>query len=63
MITEMDIKQLITTTQIDMESTEKRFGKELYQKRFKPVFEGYLTALGSVLELDDKEKTKLIRGN
>jgi len=63
MLQKEQIEELIKKANIDMESSKKMFGKEIFQKRFKPVFEGYLTALGSVLEMDDEEKTELIRGN
>lgn len=46
----------------NMDKSKKIFGKEVYQKRFKPVYEGYITALCSVLEHDDETTTEKIKG-
>ena len=62
MIDENKIKSLINEANSNMEKSKDILGKEIYQKRFKPVFEGYLTAMCSILELDDEETTEIIRG-
>ena len=62
MYTKEQIKELIDKAEVNMEKSKKMVGKEIYQKRFKAVFEGYLTALCTVLELDEEETTELIRG-
>ena len=56
------ILKLIDEANTNMEKTKLMFGKEIYQKRFKPVFEGYLTALCTIVELDDEAITEIIRG-
>ena len=56
-----EIKKLIDAAQEHQENTKQLLGKEIYQKRFKPVFEGYLTALCTVLEMQEDEKTGVIR--
>ncbi len=61
MITEDKINKLIDDTYVNMEQSKKMFGKEIYQKRFKPVFEGYLTALCTVLDLPNDKRTEVIR--
>ena len=54
MLNESKIEELIDKATKDMNATKDLFGKEVYQKRFKPVFEGYITALATVTapELD-----------
>ena len=61
-LTKEQIEKLIDEANINMDKSKQMFGKEIYQKRFKPVFEGYLTALCSILEMDEEEKTDIIRG-
>ena len=62
MKTEKEIKTMIEDATSDMEQTKQRFGKEVYQKRFKPIFEGYLTALCTVLDYDESQRTAAIKG-
>ena len=57
-----EVLKLIDEAQKSMENTKKMFGKEVYQKRFKPMFEGYITALCTVIELDDEDRTDMIKG-
>jgi len=57
-----EVLKLIDEAQKSMENTKKMFGKEVYQKRFKPMFEGYITALCTVIELDDEDRTEMIKG-
>jgi hypothetical protein len=61
MLDESKINKMIEETTIQSEETRRVFGKEIYQKRFKPVYEGYLTALCTVLEMEDDEKTNIIK--
>jgi|AntAceMinimDraft_18_1070375.scaffolds.fasta_scaffold00102_15 hypothetical protein len=63
MYTKEQILKIIEETQIHMNKTQSVFGKEIYQKRFKAMFEGYLTALCTVLELDENKTTNLIKGS
>lgn len=63
MLNEDNINRMIKETISQSEETRRVFGKEIYQKRFKPVYEGYLTALYTVLEKDDDEKTDIIKRN
>lgn len=56
------ILKLIEDAHTSMEKSKEMFGKEIYQKRFKPVYEGYLTALCTILELDEDQKTDIIKG-
>lgn len=52
---ENDIKTLIEEAKRESQQTQNILGKEVYQKRFKPVYEGYITALCKVLEKDEDE--------
>jgi len=61
MLSQEKIKQLISNAQIESDKTRKLFGKEVYQKRFKPVYEGYITALCTVLETSDDNLTEQVR--
>jgi len=61
MYTKEQIDKLIKETHKNMERSKELFGKEIYQKRFKPLYEGYITALCTVLELDEDSNTDLIR--
>ncbi len=63
MIDEKKVNTLIEDAYISMEKSKAMFGKEIFQKRFKPIFEGYLTALCSVLELPEEKRTKVIKGS
>ena len=56
------IQKLIEEAHISMEKSREMFGKEIYQKRFKPVYEGYLTALCTILEYDEDTRTEIIKG-
>ena len=56
------IIKLIEETHESMEKSREMFGKEIYQKRFKPVYEGYLTALCTILEYDEDTRTEIIKG-
>ena len=62
MYTKEQIQKLIEEAHNNMDKSKEMFGKEIYQKRFKPVYEGYITGLCTVLELDDDETTDMIRG-
>ena len=62
MIDDKEVNKLIDEAYINMEKTKSIVGKEIYQKRFKPVFEGYLTAMCTVLESIEEERTTLIKG-
>jgi len=62
MLDEKKVTKLIAEAQLSMIESRALFGKEIYQKRFKPVYEGYITALCSVIESSDDEKTELIKG-
>lgn len=56
------IQILIEEAQSSMVKSKELLGKEIYQKRFKPVYEGYLTALCTILELDEEQTTEIIKG-
>lgn len=62
MHTKEQIEKLIDEAHNSMDKSKEFFGKEVFQKRFKPVYEGYITALCTVLELDEDTRTDLIRG-
>ncbi len=62
MLEKSDIEKLINDTHTAMEQTKSLLGKEIYQKRFKPVFEGYITALCAVLGEDEETTTDKIKG-
>lgn len=62
MIEEAKIKELIDEAYINMDKSREMVGKEIFQKRFKPIFEGYLTALCSVLDMNEDERTKTVKG-
>ena len=55
------IEVMIEEAHQHMEKTRDILGKEVFQKRFKPVFEGFLTALCRVLDYDTEETTKVIK--
>ena len=63
MLNEKEINALIVDTYVSMDKTRKMFGKEIYQKRFKPVFEGYLTALCAILETPEDERSVMVKGS
>lgn len=52
------IKELIAEAEQNMSKSKELLGKETYQKRVKPVFEGYLTALYTVLDMMEEEDNK-----
>jgi len=62
MYNKKQINKLIDEAHNNMNKSKILFGKEIYHKRFKPLFEGYITALCTVLELDEDSNTSLIRG-
>lgn len=62
MLSEEKIRNLIEKAKVQSQETREILGKEVYQKRFKPVYEGYITALCNVLETDDDTKTEEVRG-
>jgi hypothetical protein len=62
MIKATKIEELIVKAQNNMKKSQDLMGKEIFQKRFKPVFEGYITALCTILELSEDEKTEKIKG-
>jgi hypothetical protein len=62
MIKATKIEELIVEAQNNMKKSQDLMGKEIFQKRFKPVFEGYITALCTILELSEDEKTEKIKG-
>lgn len=62
MLDEKKIQKLIDEAMDNMALTKNMLGKEVYQKRFKPVYEGYITALSTVLEIDEDTRTENIKG-
>lgn len=54
---------MIADAQINMKKSQDMLGKEIFQKRLKPIFEGYITALCTVLELNEEDTTNKIKGN
>jgi len=62
-MSEENVKKLIEDAKNASYYTRELFGKEVYQKRFKPTYEGYITALCAVLETEDDEKTEHVRGS
>lgn len=62
MIDEKRVKELIDEAYVNMDSCRVILGKEIFQKRFKPVFEGYLTALCSIIEMTEDERTAVVKG-
>lgn len=62
MLDEKKIQKLIEEAMSNMVLTRNMLGKEVYQKRFKPVYEGYITALSTVLEVDEETRTENIKG-
>jgi hypothetical protein len=63
MITVNKIEEMIADAQINMKKSQDMLGKEIFQKRLKPIFEGYITALCTVLELNEEDTTNKIKGN
>ena len=61
MLKEKEIQDKMTQAYADMTSSKTLFGKEIFQKRIKPIFEGYLTAMATVLECSEEERTEIIR--
>lgn len=61
MITKEKIEELILEAQENMDKSKEMLGKEIFQKRFKPVYEGYITALCTVIELNEEETTNKIK--
>ena len=62
MLDEKTIQNKIDDAHLSMEESKLMFGKEIYQKRFKPIYEGYITALCSVLEKDEDGTTDDVKG-
>jgi hypothetical protein len=61
MLNEKQIKEKISIAHEHMEEARNIFGKEIFQKRMKPSYEGYLTALCTILEHDEDKRTGIIR--
>ena len=62
MKTEQEIKSMLDEAKVNMEQSRVMFGKEVFQKRFKPIFEGYMTALCTVIDMDEESRTDIIKG-
>ena len=61
MLNEKQVEEKIKIAHKHMEECKKIFGKEVFQKRMKASYEGYLTALCTILEHAEDVRTGIIR--